>query len=427
MKSLKDVMTGSSDEFVNDDIPDAEEFSPAIEQQGSGVHMLPLQLPEDDFKARWNKESDLPTADYIRKEEMTIRDVAKRYIVPFLPAKALMKFRAVSNEWNNWIASPLVSYQQTASFQKLSGYFYQSVDVDYQSYPNFLSLDHSSSGVPSPSLDFLPEGVKVLSSSSGLLLCQGQEKYYVCNPVTADWKIIPRQQNYHGSDSAAILAFDPQGNIECYFHIVAAVQPLDLSPIVFFEIYCSQSNSWRLSSSDCLELEDAIVTGGGFYMKGMAYWNTTSDKVLVFNVKNEIPAVLHLPIQPGRFGALTEIEDELSYVTAYNECGDVFIVDIYGGMDMSLKRSECVNLGHKKSCRALEKNPVVDNGTVLCRVLPCINSGDDMVVICTTERIYLYHLIGQRVETLMTPGQLNPQRRFIPYTNSLAMLHELKD
>ncbi|PHT41111.1 hypothetical protein CQW23_19965 [Capsicum baccatum] len=110
---------------------------------------------------------------------------------------------------------------------------------------------------------------------------------------------------------------------------------------------------------------------------------------------------------------ISKIEDELSYVTAYNECGDVFIVDIYGGMDMSLKHSECINLGHKKSCRVLEENPVVNNSTVSCSVLPCLNRGDDMVVIYTIERMYLCHLIGQRVETVMIPGQLNPARRFI--------------
>ena len=64
--------------------------------------------------------------------------------------------------------------------------------------------------------------------------------------------------------------------------------------------------------------------------------------------------------------------------------------------------------------------------TVLCSVLPFINSGDDIVVIYTTERIYIYYLNGKKVETIMTPAQLNPKRRFIPYTNSLAVIHELK-
>ncbi|KAK6804810.1 hypothetical protein RDI58_002594 [Solanum bulbocastanum] len=116
----------------------------------------------------------------------------------------------------------------------------------------------------------------------------------------------------------------------------------------------------------------------------MAYWNTTSNEVLAFDVKNEVSAVLHVPIPPGRYGALTQIEDELCHVTAYNEGGDVFVLDIYGGMYMSLNT-----------------------------FIPCFNNADDIVVIYTNERIYLYHLREQKVEALRTPGQLNPQRRFI--------------
>ena len=53
--------------------------------------------------------------------------------------------------------------------------------------------------------------------------------------------------------------------------------------------------------------------------------------------------------------------------------------DMNGGMDMSLNHNVCVNLGHKKSRQTLEKDLFVDNGNVLCSVLPCINSGDDIV------------------------------------------------
>ena len=65
---------------------------------------------------------------------------------------------------------------------------------------------------------------------------------------------------------------------------------------------------------------------------------------------------------------------------------------------MSLNCSVCVNLGDKKSRQTLEKYPFVNNDTVLCSVLPFINSGDDIVVIYTTERIHLYYLNGQKVE-----------------------------
>ena len=74
----------------------------------------------------------------------------------------------------------------------------------------------------------------------------------------------------------------------------------------------------------------------------------------------------------------------------------------------------------------MDKYSFVGNGIVLCNVLPCINGGDDIVVIYKTERIYIYYLNGKKMETIMTPAQLNPKRRSIPYTNSLAVIHELK-
>ena len=86
--------------------------------------------------------------------------------------------------------------------------------------------------------------------------------------------------------------------------------------------------------------------------------------------------VVRVPIPPVRYDVLTQVKDELSYVTVYNDCGDVFLLDMYGGMDMSMNCTVWVNLGRKKSRQTFEKYPFVDNGTVLCNVLSCINSGD---------------------------------------------------
>ncbi|KAH0712317.1 hypothetical protein KY289_008276 [Solanum tuberosum] len=61
-----------------------------------------LLVSKNDFKIvadkqEWNKESKLP-AEYIRREDMKINDVAMKYVLPFLPGKSLMKFQEMSNE-----------------------------------------------------------------------------------------------------------------------------------------------------------------------------------------------------------------------------------------------------------------------------------------------------------------------------------------
>lgn len=342
-----------------------------------------------------------------------IKDVVKEHVLPFLPAKSLMKFRAVSKEWDKWIASPLLTHQQSFSCQSFSGYFYQDMEMGWDTNAMFLSLDHFTSGVPSPALDFLPEAVKILSSCSGLLLCQGLEKYYVCNPATQDWKILPPPRYYHGDEPAVVLAFEPSlRNIEAYYHVICAFPMLD-QPIIGFEIYSSESNTWSCSSAYCADIENPRLLGGGLYMKGVAYYETKSNEVVAFYVKDEIPAIISLPVQVGRHGSLTQMEGELCYITANNECGNVFLIDIHQGMEMSLKRSVSINLGPDRSY------------TQACKVLPCVNS--DAVAINAGRFIYFYHIKEQKVESIDSPGAMGPSKKFLPYLNSVAMLHELKE
>ncbi|KAJ8545838.1 hypothetical protein K7X08_018421 [Anisodus acutangulus] len=271
---LDEMMTDSSDNYLSDDddfdSSDSEDISVAIKPQGGGVN--------------------------------SIKDVAKRHVLPFLPAKSAMKFRAVSKEWNQWIASPLFAYNQSFTFQKLSGYFYQR--LEFEGDLTFLSLHPSANGVPSPDLGFLPD----------------------------------------------------KFNIESFYHVVAAVPLLDY-PVVCFEIY------------DLNQIHGAVL---------------------------RVPIIQSE--QHG--GALTEIEDEVCYLTAYNDSGNVFVIDIYGGVDMSLKHSVSVTLGSKKPSTLVSKSwwipPKEEPFT--CEVLPCTDS--DTVVIHTNDMIYFYHLREQKVDTL---------------------------
>lgn len=373
------------------------------------VSPLALQLVCPGSKTDANQKEDKFPAHIIREGDKKIKDVVKQHVLPFLPAKSLMKFKAVSKDWDKWIASPLLTHQQSFSCQRFSGYFYQSMKSTWDMNPMFLSLDHSTSGVPSPTLEFLPEQVKLLSSCNGLLLCQGSENYYVCNPATKDWKTLPPPQYYHGHEPAVVLAFEPSlRNIEVYYHVICAFRMLD-QPIIGFEIYSSESNSWNCSSAYCSDLENPCLVRGGLFMKGVAYYETKSNEVVAFDVKEEIPAIISLPVQAGRHGSLTQMEGELSYVIANNECENVFLIDIYQGMEMSLKRSVCINLGPDRSL------------TRPCKVLPCVNS--DAVAIQVGGFIYLYHIREQKVESIASSSAMASGIKFLPYINSLAMLH----
>lgn len=338
------------------------------------------------------------------KEDMELKDIVMDHALPYLPAKSLMRFTSVSKEWDQWITSPFLSHKQCYNFRDMSGYFYQHQD---ETKASFISLSNSVYGVPDFSLSFLRKKFVIRSSCNGLLLCQEafrQKKYFVCNPSNKNWKVIPFPDFYHGEESAIVLAFEPSVfNFGADYHLICALPMLD-ELTVQFEIYSSETRSWKCSTAVCMELEGSILKSKGFYMEGIAYWETSSNKVLAFDVKNEIYQVLVLPSERAPGGILTRFHGELCYVCVHNEFGNLYSVDIYG--NMNLKHSVFFDLE--------------ELSTQHCRVLPCINS--DFVMILVEGKLYCYHLKDQKFEVVPFSGILDHQANYMPYVNSLLTL-----
>nr|GME00941.1 F-box protein At5g07610-like [Ipomoea batatas] len=411
---VADEMETSDDSFNLLDIRPVHDFNALFmesESQGKGTWpcMEPIRMPMDlencEFRTVANQKFDdkvfkVPAHN---KRKDLIKDVVKTHVLPFLPAKSLLKFKSVSKEWDQWISSPLLAHQQSFSFQKISGYFCQHED----SYSKFFSLDGSAYGVPCPFLQFLPGDKRVLGSCNGLLLCQCSESYYVCNPTTEDWKMLPSSVYYHGFDPAVVLAFEPSlQNIEAYYQVICAFSMFG-SPVIYFDIYSSATRSWRCSDAICIELGDSSLKGAGFYMNGSAYWETSSGQVLAFNVQNEEHGIISLPSEAAKGGTFTQVGDELCYVTVSNHSMNVSTIDIYGGLDMSLKRSISLNL-------ELSYFPE-------CKVLPGVD-GDKLLILTRNGQLCLlsYNLSDQNVELLCKPRGVGFNFRFLPYINSLA-------
>jgi hypothetical protein len=127
-------------------------------------------------------------------EKMDINDVTIEYVLPSLPAKALCKFRSVGKQWD-----------QAHSFLNISGPFCQLPDE----VPSFVSLNRDASGIPSLSIDFLPEPVVVRTAYNGMLCCEscnGENTNYICNPVIKEWTVLPKSMSYHGYELVLSLA-----------------------------------------------------------------------------------------------------------------------------------------------------------------------------------------------------------------------------
>ncbi|KAJ4714432.1 F-box protein [Melia azedarach] len=339
------------------------------------------------------------------KEDISLSDVVKEHVLPFLPAKALCRFRAVSTEWNKWISGPFLCHKQTTNFKDISGLICQSPGSD----PSFISFNQDAYGIPRPSLRFLPEHVSIRSTCNGLVCCQSCSLwylYYICNPVTKKWKALPNSNLNHGPETAIALAFEPTTfNFAAHYELVCAV-PVSLNDIsvVYFEIYSSRSNTWRIADTVCSEMDALKPDNSGFYMKGVVYWKTLFGVVLAFDLKNEQYGILRLPASSGLDGAFTQMHGELCYMLPQTEDGECLIT-VYGNLDMSLKY-------------VIPLKPEIVGATVSdCQVLTCVN--DDILIILLRSKVIAYHVKAQKVELL---SQVRPEGfgNCLPYINTLV-------
>lgn len=336
---------------------------------------------------------------------MVIKALIVEYVLPFLPAKSLIRFRSVSQEWDYWIKSPILAHRQSYSFRQISGFFYQCNEGD----PDFLTLSRPAYGVPTPHLTFLPNPLNIISSCNGLLLCQarnGNNSYFICSPATKSWRELPQPGYYHGPEPAIVLAFEPSLlNVGPHYHLICAVHLLT-EPIVFFEIYSSETNSWRCSDTICVELGNVVrFTNNVLYAKGVAYWETSTGQVLAFDLKTELHGIIPLPLEEiQRNGVLGVIHDELCYICISNGLNDDYKMYIYGGVELKCRR--VLDLRIENVSKWIEVHKVV------------AFVSDDQVMILVGDVIYKCRLSDGRLEVISSVGA--GATRLLPYVNSLV-------
>ncbi|GMI78339.1 hypothetical protein HRI_001503200 [Hibiscus trionum] len=363
-----------------------------------------LEIPILSCKSKAKSIEDYSEAPkYVHRKEVRLEDILKDHALHLLPAKSLFRFKTVSRGWDRWISSPLFAHRQTTCFKNISGLFFQVGDLN----PSFISFDPDACGVPDPSLQFLPEPVYVRTSCKGLLCCQsvGESVYYICNPVTTEFKRLPKPTLYHGAQAAIVLVFEPQLlNFNESYELACAVT-FPHHPVVYFEIYSSRSSSWRVSDTICCELDSLELHNGGYYMKGVVYWETSSGVILAFDLKNEQYGILPLPANGRRYGngILTAKQGELCYIFPHYH-DNVCTIHIHGNMDMSLK--SVINLTY-------------DVGITfgVCRVLGFIN--DDTLILTFGTRVISYHVKENKVELIST-SEGGACTTYVPYVNSLV-------
>lgn len=336
-------------------------------------------------------------------ENTGIGDVVREQALAFLPAKSLCRFKTVSKEWDQWINNPFFVHIQTTQFKSVSGLFCQLPGES----PSFISLDTTAFGVPNAGLSFLPEPVDIRTTCNGLICCQGRgenQAYYVCNPVNKGWWMLPKPKLYHGRQTAIALAFEPAiFNFNANYELICVIKMPDTC-VLYFEIYSSRTDSWRISETVCFELDALALNGDGFYMKGYAYWETQCDAILAFDVKYESYGMLSLPPGSGPNGALTEMRGNLYYLMPRKQ--DACSIEVYGDINMSLKH--VIPLDPKD----------MGNMDGLCRALSFVN--DDTFILELERKIIAYNATSHKVECLRNASDYNGFAKYLPYVNSLV-------
>ncbi|CAL1376638.1 unnamed protein product [Linum trigynum] len=400
---------GNHEELLSDD--DEDELS--------YTNSVTLTLTPEFPRKRW--------AVNIPPREQRIKDVIKLLVLTYLPAKSVCRFRAVSKDWNSWISAPFFAHEQSLRFTKISGLFSQFPGEN----PSFTALDWRSSGVPIPSLSFLPERVEVRATNGGLLCCRSHlGSYYICNPATKQWTKLPEPNMYHGPETALGLTFEPSpSSYSANYQLVCAVVAANSSTIddddedrlvvVSFEVYSSRSGEWRVC--DAMYCDGDLGTpefvGDGLYLNGFVHWETGGGKVLTFDVKNEDCGVINLPLGHGPQGSLGVMNGELCYLLPSIRGGEVDVeeegdgalqaiwspvIEVYGDMDMKLKRVINVNYGAGEFC-----------GRALALV------GDKVVIAVFGNKVVAYDVEAEKGEWIGNARE-DGFEKFLPYVNSLV-------
>ncbi|EHA8588927.1 putative F-box protein [Cocos nucifera] len=277
--------SSSSNSFLSDwVVVDGSDDAPSSDQESivyDDSDEEEMEVDQDRDLDRYFDEMLVPMSSL--KEEMSLRVLYR--VLPYLPAKALLRLRCVSRKWNACISSQFFIISHSLHPHPISGFFLHRPTAD--ELPAYAPFDCAADALPDPSLSFLPEPVAVAASARGVLCCHGRASggYYVCNPTTSTWAALPPPANDHGADPAIALVFDEPGvyNFHADYRVVCA-HPIaggGCDGIYGFETFSSAAWKWAASAEICPA--ERILAGSGVAACGMAYWRTTTEEVVAFD------------------------------------------------------------------------------------------------------------------------------------------------
>lgn len=382
-------------------------------------------------------------------------------VLSLIPVKTLLGLKCISKEWHRIISTrSFVRAQMEKSELIISGFIFQekfmwtNEDIKTMSYINIPQLGHhntrsTKAKVHQKIFAFLPEQVVVLASCNGLICCRSccfssptEPTLYICNPTNKEW-ICLDCVNYDKNESIA-LAFDPfkhPVDISTKFNLVRVKQvgnenKKDEDELYFtFEIYLSETRSWKKSTEIC-HCSNSLIKNKGIYIGGILHWLTDGDQVLTFDHENEISWLISAPVPSTEFRTIPEAcigesTGILHYVMVSEEGLHVWYLEDYYELKWALKFWKSLEEIEGENSRFFcnLKNRVLQRESV--DVNPWVDPlgfKDGVLLMKVCANLYLYDIEKNLMAEACNLQELNsnflPYPTVIPYSMSLVPLNQ---
>ncbi|KAL7584945.1 hypothetical protein Lser_V15G43682 [Lactuca serriola] len=221
-----------------------------------------------------------------------------------LPVTSVLRFKSVSKHCRSLLSDP----RFTLLYKK------SSISPGFFCYNMYIRFDGENPTYPATpprcNLDFYPDpcGIKILQSCNGLMLCcskrgsQRDRKYYVFNPTTRQFVIIPSVPG--GKDVRKNirfmgLAFD---RTDCvHFKVVCVNLAKPKEDLFQIQIYSSETRKWKISD-ESISAPHNTYFFYGVYWNQVIHWVPNTFKLSCFKLDTEEFTPLPLTVSDASCG-----------------------------------------------------------------------------------------------------------------------------
>ncbi|OIT02943.1 PREDICTED: F-box protein At5g49610 [Nicotiana attenuata] len=265
-------------------------------------------------------------------------------ILARLPVKSLFKTKIVCKLWYKLISDKYFTNLYNELSVKNPMVLVQVSEPSSESRSSLICVDNLK-GVSEFSLDFVKDRVKVRGSCNGLLCLSSipdKDVYYVCNPLTREYKLLPRSRErpitrFHPDGEATLVGLACDLITQKYNVVLAGYhRSFGHRPERTFicMVYDSESNKWRKFVS----LQDDQVTRMNknqvVFINGGLHWLTDSCScMLVLDLATDVWRKIQLPeeISCGVRSRvyLLELDGCLSVIQIYEAWMVIWVMENY--------------------------------------------------------------------------------------------------